>query len=100
MPVSFEFLRGAVGMIGLGCAFMTGRTLASVRRGWTKPTRVTPWLLRDFVCLAALAIRHPVDRLAIAIWALAALACGFAYRVTTHRKPPEDLTRQIFPDED
>lgn len=99
MPVSFEFLRGALGVIGLGCAFMTGRAAAAARKGWMKPSRVTPWLVRDAVCLGALAIRHDVDTVAVLVWSLALLACGGGYLVTAHRKPPEDLTRQIFPDE-
>lgn len=98
MPVSFEFLRGALGVIGMGCAFMTGRALAAVRKGWMKPARLMPWTLRDMVCLGALAIRHPVDSVAVLVWSLAALACAGGYLVTASRKPPEDLTRRIFPD--
>jgi hypothetical protein len=99
VPVSFEFLRGALGVIGLGCAFMTGRAAAGVRKGWMKPARLAPWLVRDAVCLGALAIRHAVDKVAVLVWSLAALACAAGYLITMRRKPPEDLTRQIFPDE-
>ena len=98
MPVSFEFLRGALGVIGLGCAFMTGRAAAAVHKGWMKPVRLTPWLVRSAVCLGALAIRHPVDTMSLLVWSLAVLACAAGYLVTVRRKPPEDLTRQIFPD--
>jgi len=99
MPVSFEFLRGAMGIIGVGCAFMTGRTLAAIRKGWMKPSRVSGWILRDFVCLAALVIRHPVDNVAIAVWALAVAAFAAGWIVTARQRPPEDLTHQIFPDQ-
>jgi len=100
VPVSFEFLRGALGVIGLGCAFMTGRAAAAARRGWMKPSRVIPWLVRDLVCLGALAVRHTLDAMAVTVWSLAALACAGGYVLTARQKPPEDLTRQIFPDED
>jgi hypothetical protein len=100
VPVSFEFLRGALGVIGLGCAYMTGRAAAAAHKGWIKPARVMPWVIRDLVCLGSLAIRHVVDGMAIAVWALAALACAGGYLVTLRQKPPEDLTKQIFPGEE
>ena len=99
MPVSFDFLRGAIGVIGIGCAFMTGRAAGAIRKGWMKPARITGWLLRDFVCLAALVIRHPVDSVAIAVWALAVLAFAGGWIITARQQPPEDLTHQIFPEQ-
>jgi len=88
-----------MGVIGIACAFMTGRALAAVRKGWVKPSRITAWLIRDLVCLGALVIRHPVDNMAIVVWALAVLALAAGWLATARQKPPEDLTRQIFPDE-
>jgi hypothetical protein len=99
MPVSFEFLRGALGVIGIACAFMTGRALVCVRKGWMKGNRLTAWIVRDVVCLGALVIRNPVDSMAITVWAAAALALAAGWIVTARQKPPEDLTHQIFPDE-
>lgn len=78
---------------------MTGRAAAAARKGWMKPSRITPWLVRDAICLGALALRHRVDPVAVTVWSLAALAAAAGYLVTLRRKPPEDLTRQIFPDE-
>ena len=98
MPVSFEFLRGAMGVIGVGCAFMTGRAAAAIRKGWMKPSRLSAWILRVFVCLAALVIRHPVDSVAIVVWILAAGAFAGGWVATVRRRPPEDLTHEIFPD--
>jgi len=99
MPVSFEFLRGAMGVIGVGCAFMTGRATASVRRGWMKPQRITGWILRTLVCLGALIIRHPMDSMAIVVWTLAVVAFAGGWIATARQKPPEDLTDQIFPED-
>ncbi|MGA3095885.1 MAG: hypothetical protein ABSF25_05480 [Bryobacteraceae bacterium] len=99
MPVSMEFLRGVLGLIGVGCAYMAGRSAAAVRKGWQKKPRLYGWIVRTSACLIAMAIRHPVDIAEIAVWVVAAAACALAFRSTTRERPPEDLTRTIFPDE-
>jgi hypothetical protein len=99
MPVSFEFLRGTLAVVGIGCAFMAGRAMVAVRKGWIKLPKLYAWLIRAFVCLAAIVFRYPVDTLAIVVWCLAAVAFGIAYWTTSHQKPPEDLSRQLFPPE-
>jgi len=99
MPVSYEFLRGTLGVIGLGCAYMAGRSLLAVRKGWQKVSKLYGWLIRAFVCLSAIVFRHAVDSIAIGIWCLAAVAFAVAYWQASHQKPPEDLTGQIFPHE-
>jgi hypothetical protein len=97
MPGSFEFLRGILGVIGLACAYMAGRSLIGVRQGWQKLGALYGWIIRAAVCLAAIAFRHPVDTVAVVLWALAAAAFALAAWQTAHRPPSEDLTRQIFP---
>ena len=99
MPVSFEFLRGTLGVIGLGCAYMAGRSAVAVRKGWQKLSTLYGWLIRAFVCLAAIVFRHTIDTMAMAVWGLAAAAFAVAYWQTMHQKPPEDLSRDIFPHE-
>ena len=99
MPVSYEFLRGVLGIIGLGCAYMAGRSVVAVRKGWQKLSHLYGWILRAIVCLAAIVFRHPVDAIAVAIWALAALAFAAGYWQMLHHKPPEDLSHDIFPHE-
>jgi hypothetical protein len=99
MPVSFEFLRGTLAVVGIGCAFMAGRAVAGVRKGWTKLSKLYAWLIRAFVCLAAIVFRYPVDTLAIVVWGLSAFAFALAYWNALNQKPPEDLTGQIFPHE-
>jgi len=39
-----------------------------------------------------------VDTIAIGLWTLAAALFAVAFWQTSHRKPPEDLTHQIFPE--
>ena len=99
MAVPIEFLRGVLGVIGIGCAYMTGRTAAAVRKGWHKPSRLYGWIIRTVVCLAAVAFRHWLDGVDIVIWALAALAFSAALRNMSREKQPEDLTHTIFPPE-
>jgi hypothetical protein len=99
MPESFEFLRATLGVIGLGCAYMAGRTLVAVRKGWQKLPKLYGWLIRAVVCLGAIVARHPVDRVAITVWGLAVVAFGLAYWQMSRSRPPEDLTHEIFPHE-
>jgi hypothetical protein len=97
--VPMEFLRGVLGLLGLGCAYMLGRTLVAVRHGQVKLTRLYAWLLRTLVCLLALSFRHGVDGVTVAMWALAAAGCAGGFWQASHQKPPEDLTHEIFPPE-
>jgi len=97
MPVSFEFLRGVLGLMGVACAYMAGRSSAAVRRGWHKSSRLYAWLIRTAVCLGAIVFRHPVDEIAIGVWAASAVAFGAAWWQTSRQRPAEDVTEQIFP---
>jgi hypothetical protein len=99
MPVSFEFLRGTMGLIGLGCAYMAGRSLAAFHRREQPVSRLYGWIIRTVLCLAAIVFRHTVDITAMVLWGLAAMLFGVAYMLALHRKPAQDLTDEIFPHE-
>ena len=88
-----------MGLIGLGCAYMAGRALAAFHRQEQPVSRLYGWVIRTVLCLAAIVFRHTVDVTAMVLWGLAALLFGAAYMHTLHRKPPEDLTHEIFPHE-
>jgi hypothetical protein len=94
-----EFLRGVLGLLGLACAYMVGRTLVGVRKGQLKLSRVYGWLFRTILCMLALSFRHPVDGLSLIIWIFALVAFAAGFRQASHQKPPEDLTHEIFPPE-
>ena len=96
MPI--EFFRGVLGVLCIFFAYMTGRVLPAFRKGQLKPSRFYGWLLRTMVCALAVVIRHWVDSLAIGVWVLAAAAFALSFRGASREKPPEDLTRQIFPE--
>ena len=95
--VSFELLRVVLAIIGVACAWMAGRSLAAVRKGWQKPSKLYGWVIRAVVCVTAIVFRHSVDGMALAAWALAALAFGLGYYMALHQKPPEDLSHDIVP---
>jgi len=94
-----EFLRGVLGLIGIGCAYMAARAAVMVRKGWQKQSRTTGWLIRTLLCLAGLIFRHAVDVLDIAVWTLMAVAAAAGWWFTSRSRPQEDLTSTIFPDE-
>jgi hypothetical protein len=100
MPVSLEFIRGIVGVIGIGCAYMTGRAFVLYRKGLQKQSRFFGWIFRTVLCMIAVGLRHALDAADVVIWILAAAA--FAIAVWQHRreKPDEDLTKTIFPDDE
>ena len=94
-----EFLRGLLGLLGMAAAFMTGRSAVAVRRGWQKPPRLYGWVIRTVLCAVAVAFRNRVDTVDLIVWGLAAVALAGGMVSVLRHKPPEDLTRRIFPDE-
>jgi hypothetical protein len=98
MPVSMEFLRGVLGLFGVACAYMTGRSVAAVRRGWQKLPRLYGWIIRAVLCLGAVAFRYPLDSVDILVWTLSAVAFAVAFWATSREPPREDLTSTIFPE--
>jgi hypothetical protein len=99
MPyVPIEFIRGVLGLLCLFFGYMGGRAAAAVARGQLRLPRLYTWILRMVVCSGALVIRHPLDNLAVAVWVVELAAFAAGYWMVLHRKPPEDLTHQIFPE--
>jgi hypothetical protein len=98
MDVSFEFLRGVLGVLAIFFAYLAGRAGAQVRKGRQKPRNFTAWVIRAAVCLIAISIRHELGALDIAIWFLSAASFAVGWWNAAHAKPPEDLTHEIFPE--
>jgi hypothetical protein len=94
-----EFLRGMLGLFGIACAYMTGRSFVAVRKGWQKPSRLYGWIFRMVVCLLGMSFRFPFDFVDMMVLALAAIAFALGYWHTSRERPQEDLTRTIFPDQ-
>lgn len=95
--VPIELLRFLLGVIGLGAAFMAGRTMAAVRKGRVKPGRQFAWIVRAGLCLGALAFRQRLDSFLLGAWVLAAVAFAVGWWQAAHQKPPEDLSQDIVP---
>ena len=93
-----EFLRGVLGLLGIASAYMTGRSVIAVRKGWQKVSRLYGWIIRGVLCLLAMAFRFPIDFVDVLVWALALVAFSAALWSTSRHKPEEDLTRTIFPE--
>ncbi|HEY7390475.1 MAG TPA: hypothetical protein VH640_18300 [Bryobacteraceae bacterium] len=98
MPVSFEFLRGVLGVLGIFFAYLAGRAGAQVRKGQQKLTRFYGWVIRATACLIVISIRHELGALDIAIWVLSAASFALGWWNAAQAKPPEDLSHEIFPE--
>jgi hypothetical protein len=98
MPLSLDFLRGFIGLLGVGCAFVLAQSLVSLRKGRGKLRNFYSWLIRAGLCLGAVALRHPLDIEDFVIWGLGAMAFAAGYWEASRYKEPEDLTRTIFPE--
>ena len=99
MPnVPIEFIRGVLAFLCLFFGHMGGRSAAMVAKGRQKPMRLYTWILRMVACSWGLTIRHPIDTVVIAVWALEIVVFAAGYWMVMHAKPPEDLTRELFPE--
>ena len=94
-----EFLRGIVGVIGIGCAYMTGRAYALLRKRQTTQFRLFSWVFRTVLCMIAVTFRHELDFADIAITAVVVIAFALGIWQNSRIKKEEDLTRTMFPDE-
>lgn len=97
MPVSLEFLRGALGVLCVMFAHMAGRSGIAVRKGQQKISRLYAWVLRALVCAIGVGLRHPADAIDIGVWVLSAAAFAAGWWDASREKKAEDLTGQIFP---
>jgi hypothetical protein len=98
MSLPLDFLRGLIGLLGVGCAFLLAQSFVALRKGRGKLGNFYAWLIRTVLCLAAVAFRHSLGIEDFVIWTLAAAAFAAGYWEATREKKPEDLTRQIFPE--
>jgi hypothetical protein len=98
MFVSFEFLRGVLGVLGVIFAHLAGRSGAKVRKGKQKMTGFYGWVLRAAACVIVVSIRHELGPLDLAVWVLCAAAFAAGWWDASRARPEEDLTHQIFPE--
>ena len=97
MPVSFEFLRGVLGMLGVFFAYLAGRSGAHVRKGKAKLSAFYGWVLRTAACVIVVSIRHPLGVLDVAVWVAISAAFGCGWWLASRERTEEDLTEAMFP---
>ncbi len=96
--IPLELLRGILLLLCLFFACQFGRAVVRSRRG-ARGARALGWGIRTALTAAALAWRHALDVTVIGAWVLAAGAFALGVWMETRpRTPPEDLTKEIFPD--
>ena len=98
MPVSFEFLRGVLGVLCVIFAHMAGRSAAAVHKGGQKLNKLYGWVFRAAACAIALSLRHPLDAIDVGVWVLSAAAIGAGWWDASRERKSEDLTHEIFPE--
>jgi len=100
MSVPIDFLRGLVGLIGVGCAYMLARSVVSVHQGRVRIAKLYGWVIRVILCLAAVwyPLRGDVDTVDVAIWVLSAVVFAVGYWDASRVKAQEDLTHEMFPE--
>ena len=98
MPASLEFLRGLLGLLSIFFAHFFGRTIAKVSKGRERRRPLYTWGLRLTLAIAAVCY-FGVDRLAIIILILDAVAFGLGWWDEWRPKHEDDLTRTMFPDD-
>jgi hypothetical protein len=98
--VPLGFMRGFVGVIGIGCAYMLGRSVVFLRQGRVRVSRVYAWAIRTLLCLLAVwyPARPDVDTSDLVVWSLAAIAFALAYWDASRVKKHEEVKLDIFPE--
>jgi hypothetical protein len=98
MPVSFEFLRGVLGVLCILFAHMAGRSGAAVRKGQQKMSRVYAWVFRAAACAVGVGLRYSIDGIDLGVWGLSAAAFALGWWDVSRERKQEDLAQQIFPE--
>jgi hypothetical protein len=97
MQVSFDFLRGVLGVLGVFFAYLAGRSGVHVRKGKAKLSGFYGWVLRAAACAIVVSVRHPLGVLDVAVWVAIAAAFACGWWIATRERPQEDLTEAMFP---
>ncbi len=100
--VPLGFMRGFVGVLGIGCAYMLGRTVVFLRQGRVRISRVYAWAIRTLLCLLAawFPARPDIDASDLVVWLLAAVAFAVAWWDASRLKKQEEVKLEIFPESD
>lgn len=101
MVTRFLVLRIVLGLMCVAFAHMLGRSLAKRNRAARRGLGPGSWAVRTLLAGAAITWRAGIDALAATVYALAIAAAGAGFFLERRPpKPPEDLTKQMFPKSD
>lgn len=101
MATRFLILRLVLGLMCIAFAHLLGRSIRHGAQPGRRGLGPTSWALRTVLAGAAITWQVGIDALAAAVYALALLAAAAGYYLAGKPpKPPEDLTRQMFPEGD
>ncbi len=99
MPISLEVLRLVMGGLSAVFAHLFGRSVGLFSKGRERRRPLITWALR-FTLTAAAVSYFGIDRLAIIVLVLDILLFALGWWDEWRPKHQEDLTRQMFPDDD
>lgn len=97
--VPLAIVRAALGLLTVFFAHFLGRaTVRAIERRGPRG-RLVPWLIRFVLALGAIIWSGGLDKTAVITLVLAAGAGGYGAWQEAHPRPPEDLVKQMFPEE-
>ena len=99
MPASLELLRIVVGGLSVLFAHMLGRSIGLSSKGRARRRPLITWALR-YALSASAVCYFGIDRFAVIVIVLGALLFAVGWWDEWRPKHQEDLTRQMFPDDE
>ena len=96
--VPMNLVRAALGLLTVFFAHFLGRSLVCLGQRRIGGARVAPWLIRFGLAVGAIIWSGGLDATALFTLAASSLAGGYGAWRQSRPRPPEDLTRQIFPE--
>ena len=97
--IPLGLVRALLGLLALFVAYLSGRSAARLFERRERLSRTIAWVVRVALAIGAIVWFGGLDVLARIVLVLAAAAAGSGAWRQLHPPPPEDLSRQIFPNE-
>jgi len=91
MAVSFEFLRGVLGVLCVFFGHLSGRSAVAVKNGRQRPRTLWSWVVRTLICAIAIWWRFRADVVNLAIWTITLVAFALGWWDASRERKPEDL---------
>src|SRR5262244_2430883 len=89
MAVSFEFLRGVLGVLCVFFGHLSGRSAVAVKTGRQRPRTLWSWVVRTLICAIAIWWRFRGDVVNVAIWTITLVAFALGWWDASRERKPE-----------